>query len=422
MFDLKHFNDYYFTISKSFLNFNNFNFIMLICSFKNEENIKKIVKKMSEEKNYVILTNVNEDIMNFMSFSIAYEFLKNNNIQFKNITFLTSNIVPFVKMDLLINNDINYYDLICTRNKNNFLIDFLQMNYDFFLYYVKSLKIFNYNSFFNGLYQFNLDIKSYNMKIIGSEMIKKYKTKEIITYKDYNLYFKYNEIHEFGIIMLRHVVKIEHNKLWIKCYKNIRKFYPNISIIIIDDASDYNLITDISMSNVEIIQSEFPRRGELLPYLYLLKYKWFKKALFIHDSVFINEYLDIFCNDYMPLWHFNHLNNQYNDQKKILLQLENNSELIQYHDSLNWFGIFGGMTCIKLEYLEKINNNHNLFSLTNCIHNRYNRMSFERVLSVLLSFYSNNKFNSFYGDIHKYENYGTNYAYYDKIKIIFLNH
>ena len=82
---------------------------------------------------------------------------------------------------------------------------------------------------------------------------------------------------------------------WKLCYDHIRKHYPNNPIMIIDDNSDSSFIsleTEKDLINTTIIQSEYPGRGELLPYLYFLKLKPFTKACIIHDSVFINKKID----------------------------------------------------------------------------------------------------------------------------------
>ena len=61
-------------------------------------------------------------------------------------------------------------------------------------------------------------------------------------------------------------------------------------IVIVDDNSNYEYVkSEFDYKNIEIIQSEFPGRGELLPYYYLLKYKFFKNAVIIHDSVFFHK-------------------------------------------------------------------------------------------------------------------------------------
>ena len=65
------------------------------------------------------------------------------------------------------------------------------------------------------------------------------------------------------------------SKYWIQNYENIRKFYKNIKIIIIDDNSkdeylkskDKYLKNDKN-NNIEFIYTKHLGRGEILPYYY----------------------------------------------------------------------------------------------------------------------------------------------------------
>jgi|TARA_Y100000389_G_scaffold77054_1_gene73802 hypothetical protein len=86
------------------------------------------------------------------------------------------------------------------------------------------------------------------------------------------------------------------NKDWIHCYKSIRHYYPENKILIIDDNSNYKYITNEVLYKTRIIKSEYPGRGELLPYFYYLHNKEFDSALIIHDSVFINKKVDLTVN------------------------------------------------------------------------------------------------------------------------------
>lgn len=96
----------------------------------------------------------------------------------------------------------------------------------------------------------------------------------------------------YGFIMTRHVNSELTNKYWNQSVKLLRTFYPLRKIVIIDDNSNYEYVkSDCEYKNVEIIQSEFPGRGELLPYYYFLKYKFFQNAIIIHDGVFIHKYV-----------------------------------------------------------------------------------------------------------------------------------
>ena len=91
----------------------------------------------------------------------------------------------------------------------------------------------------------------------------------------------------FGFIITRHVNSDKTNKYWNQNVKLLRHYYPEQQIIVIDDNSVQDLVcADFEYKNITIIQSEYPGRGELLPYIYYLKYNWFDNAVIIHDSVF----------------------------------------------------------------------------------------------------------------------------------------
>ena len=53
-----------------------------------------------------------------------------------------------------------------------------------------------------------------------------------------------------GFIILRHVNNEKTNMYWQKCYKNIRQFYPENDIIIIDDNSHYEYINNEELYKV----------------------------------------------------------------------------------------------------------------------------------------------------------------------------
>lgn len=60
------------------------------------------------------------------------------------------------------------------------------------------------------------------------------------------------------------------DKYWLHCIDCIRRFYPEKKILIIDDNSNYDFVSKIELYNTTVIQSEYPKRGELLPYYYYL--------------------------------------------------------------------------------------------------------------------------------------------------------
>lgn len=94
----------------------------------------------------------------------------------------------------------------------------------------------------------------------------------------------------YGFIITRHVNSEKTNRYWNQAVKLIRTYYPFRQIVIIDDNSNQQFIkSDFDYKYITIIQSEFPQRGELLPYIYYLKYRWFPNAVIIHDSLFIHR-------------------------------------------------------------------------------------------------------------------------------------
>jgi hypothetical protein len=229
--------------------------------------------------------------------------------------------------------------------------------------------------------------------------------------------FHLNDTSDWGFIILRHVSKPQHDKLWIENYLCIRNLYKDKKIVIIDDNSNYNYVSNIQMVNTVIINSEYKKRGEFLPYYYYLKYKWFDCAVIIHDGCFLNKKLDIKLEDYVTLLHFDH--HHFDDpvhETTLIQSLKNNQGLLNFYNSKKWNGCFGGMSIITYNYLYKIDQKHDISRLIVNINSRHDRMCFERVISCLLHY--NNKDSklkdSLLGNIYAYLKWGRNYNYYLK--------
>ena len=217
----------------------------------------------------------------------------------------------------------------------------------------------------------------------------------------------------FGFIILRNVNNEENSRLWIKSIMNIRQFYRN-KIYIIDDNSNHEIlkkqnqkqyIINENLENVFIIQSEFKQRGEILPYYYLYKNKLFNQCLIIHDSTFINKYIDFkkYNEDIYYLWHFEHeANDLYNE--KIMIKKLNNELIEQSYDAKQWYGCFGVQSIIKYNFIEELQNKYKIFDLLIYIDNREKRMNFERIFSVLCNLIKKDLYNkkSIYGNIKDY--------------------
>ena len=272
----------------------------------------------------------------------------------------------------------------------------------------------------------------------------------------------------FGFIITRHVRDEKTNLYWNLNVSLLRKLYPMRIIVIIDDNSDYKYVhhlsfnesilsarmdasndinnlnnaTNVSATNVDatkyckilpknhhknllVIQSEYPGRGELLPFIYYAQHghKWFKNAVIIHDSTFFHTRIPFEkCNHpVMPLWH--HLydgENSYN-LLRITQQLTNNYKVFEYinahintnnsmidklkvnanANNKNTVLCFGCQCYINLSLLQHIYHKYTLFNLINVIRTRIDRCSLERILGILFSIEYLNyiRKKSFLGDI-----------------------
>lgn len=188
-----------------------------------------------------------------------------------------------------------------------------------------------------------------------------------------------------GFIILRHVTNSVTNSYWMRCYDCIRKLYPENDIVIIDDNSNTSYITDKELYKTTVINSEFPGRGELLPYYYYTQNKLFGTAVILHDSVFVQEYIDFTVDTYKIIWTFEeHKWDDIQNETRIL-QVFNDAELNAFHaDKNRWKGCFGAMSIIKHDYLMYINSKYEFSKLLHVITRRDDRCSFERVIACML--------------------------------------
>jgi hypothetical protein len=231
----------------------------------------------------------------------------------------------------------------------------------------------------------------------------------------------------YGFIITRHVNSEKTNKYWNQSVQCIRRFYPTKKIVIIDDNSNQNYVkADFDYKNVEIIQSEYPGRGELLPYYYYFKHRFFKNAVIIHDSVFFHKRINFekMSNiKVMPFWYFNkdkentqrilnlldYLSNSFHIKQKITL---NDNVMGLNHDK--WYGCFGVQSYINLDFLTLINNKYKLFNLLKVIRCRQDRCCLERIFGAIFSteYKVLLKHKSILGDIFNYQKWGYTYDDY----------
>lgn len=233
----------------------------------------------------------------------------------------------------------------------------------------------------------------------------------------------------YGFIITRHVNNEKTNKYWNNCVKLIRTFYPQRRIIIIDDNSNYEYVkAEHEYKNLSIIQSEFPGRGELLPYYYLLKHKWFSNAIIIHDSVFIHKRINFerIINTgikVLPLWHF-YADKENIFNSKIISRYLKNNFLVENKLSISdtvmglpidkWYGCYGVQSVINLQFLEGIENKYKITNLLKAVKCRSDRCCLERIFGIMFCnecpFLIKQK--SLLGDIMRYQTWGYTYDDY----------
>jgi len=232
---------------------------------------------------------------------------------------------------------------------------------------------------------------------------------------------------DYGFIITRHVNSEKTNNYWNRSIQCIQRFYPNKKIIIIDDNSNYNYVkSNFDYKNIEIIQSEYPGRGELLPYYYFFKHHFFRNAIIIHDSVFFHKRINfekISNIKVLPFWYFikdceniqrtlnilDVLNNKNNIKKKIIL---NDNVLGLDHDK--WYGCFGVQSYINLDFLNFIENKYKLFRLLKIVKCRQDRCCLERIFGIIFSLEYPEllRQKSLLGDIFNYQKWGYTYDNY----------
>lgn len=247
---------------------------------------------------------------------------------------------------------------------------------------------------------------------------------------------------KYGFIITRHVNSEKTNKYWNLCIQSIRRFYPvdKYNIVVIDDNSNKEFLkSEANYQNVFYIQSEFPGRGELLPYYYFYKHHFFENAIIIHDSVFFQKRIR-FENiklPVLPLWHFDYEKKEnITNSIRLVSVLKNKNNIINKFyevdnvliwNNNNWMGCFGCQSYISHNFLTTLNENYNLFSLLYVVKNRADRCCLERIFGILFCMNCpeliNKKIYSLLGSILNYMKWQYSYDDYcnDKLNKKIIN-
>ena len=233
----------------------------------------------------------------------------------------------------------------------------------------------------------------------------------------------------YGFIITRHVNSEQTNKYWNHNIKLLRGLYPYKKIVVIDDNSNEEFIkNEYDYKNIEYIKSEYPGRGELLPYIYFYRNKWFDNAIIIHDSVFFHKRIDFekFKMDVLPIWHFGSFDDNLFNSIKVAKVLKNNYRIIDilnkpnevnfvvFNKNTKWEGCFGVQSYISHNFLVKIYNKYELNNLIMSVNNRTDRCSLERIFGIIFCLESPNvlKMKSLLGDIQRYHKWGYDWNEY----------
>jgi hypothetical protein len=232
---------------------------------------------------------------------------------------------------------------------------------------------------------------------------------------------------DYGFIITRYVNSEKTNHYWNHCVQCIRKLYPLKKIVIIDDNSIPEYVKPyFDYKNVEVIMTEYPKRGELLPYYYFYKKRFFHNAVIIHDSVFFHQRIPFERMNgikVLPLWHFNKDKENINGTINLAYLLKQHFSIIQKltlndtvmglnHDK--WYGCFGVQSYINLDFLNVLVNKYNLFQLLKVVKCRADRCCLERIFGILFNTEYPNliKKKSLMGDIFGYQRWGYTYDEY----------
>lgn len=217
----------------------------------------------------------------------------------------------------------------------------------------------------------------------------------------------------FGFIVITYCESDYHIKTLRECISSIRKYHKN-EIVIIDDGSplETNLFGDIA--DIKWYKSEV-KGYELSPYYMYLKYKYFDKAIILHDSMHLKEEIKMDDSDIKIIWSISenrqltktylnvnliepqtNYNRDFNikTDKDLMVHLVSNLEdsyfKEQFENFMNqsnsWLGCFGLMTMIKHEFLEKMENETHILSVIPHIKNRRDRQALERIFGIVIKY------------------------------------
>ena len=210
---------------------------------------------------------------------------------------------------------------------------------------------------------------------------------------------------KLGFIVLRHVNSARTNEYWIESCRRIRRHYPTNKILVIDDDSDREHLKETQLDNVRVIESEYPRRAEMLPYYYYLHNREFDRAVILNDSAFLNAPLAIPDVPHCALWS---APENYADQAMSLPKKAFGPERVAALSAMavtdGWRSCFACMAAITHDCLKDLNDRYPLDLFLQPLWDsrcpaRTARMHFEQTMGCMLQSIVPCP-RSLFGDIH----------------------
>ena len=205
-----------------------------------------------------------------------------------------------------------------------------------------------------------------------------------------------------GFIILRNVCSERTDRYWKLCYESIRRVYRDAPVLIIDDNSDAACMSPHATTNTTVVQSEYPGRGELLPYVYYLKYRIADRVVILHDSVFLTRRVPFDrSRPYQHLWSFEPSHRE-SGAARLLAACLTGDKLVDLYNGSRWKGCFGGMSVVSHAFLSRVDAACGISSLLGLVKSRPDRMAFERALACMFLSCASSSPPPVYGDIHAY--------------------
>lgn len=197
----------------------------------------------------------------------------------------------------------------------------------------------------------------------------------------------------WGFVLTRHVNSNVTNMYWNEACKSIRKVYPDVPIMVVDDNSDPAfLYTDIPLDGITVVQSEYKGRGEILAYYYFWTLRPFDKAVVIHDSVFIQHKIRAILDPVLAslqtvrfCWYFSHIYDA-PDVETFFIRCTESSvvdDWAHFHNQKRekWLGCFGVMSVVTHGFIDMLQQKHHFFKILDHVFSRNERYNIERVFA-----------------------------------------